>query len=146
MMMDEFPTHWAKRLKLVLIQSLTSWIDHRAASKGAALAFYTLFSMTPILILAIAAAGHIFGADAAQGEIVGQMRELVEPNGAQAIQAMLVAAQDATSGLVATIVASALLLWVYYSAQIFFFGAEFTRQYALCFGSLRPECRTDQPD
>jgi membrane protein len=51
-------TDWARRLKIVLIESLKSWIDHRSASKGAALAFYTLFSMTPILVLAIAVAGY----------------------------------------------------------------------------------------
>ena len=104
------PTHWIRRLKIVLIESLKSWIDHRASSKGAALAFYTLFSMTPILVLAIAVAGYVFGAEAAQGEIVAQMEELVGPNGAQAIQALLAAAQDPVSGRVATLVASVLLL------------------------------------
>ncbi|MCK9285099.1 MAG: YihY/virulence factor BrkB family protein [Rhodocyclaceae bacterium] len=104
------PIYWAKRLKIVLIASLTSWVDHRAASKGAALAFYTLFSMTPILVLVIAVAGYIFGAEAAQGEIVAQMQGLVGPNGAQAIQALLAAAQNPTSGLVATLLAGVLLL------------------------------------
>ena len=102
--------HWVRRLKIVLIESLTSWVDHRASSKGAALAFYTLFSMTPILVLAIAIAGSVFGAEAAQGAIVAQMQGLVGPNGAQAIQALLAAAQDPVSGLVATLVASVLLL------------------------------------
>jgi len=102
--------HWVRRLKVVLVESLTSWIDHRGASKGAALAFYTLFSMTPILVLAIAVAGYVFGAEAAQGEIVAQVQGLVGPNGAQAIQALLAAARDPASGLVATLVASILLL------------------------------------
>lgn len=105
-----FSPHWGWRLKIVLVESLTSWIEHRAASKGAALAFYTLFSMTPILVLSIAVAGYFFGAEAAQGEIVTQMKGLVGPNGAQAIQAVLAAAQDPASGLVATLVASVLLL------------------------------------
>jgi membrane protein len=100
----------ARSLKVVLIESLRSWIDHRAASKGAALAFYTLFSMTPILVLAIAVAGYFFGAEAAQGEIVAQMQGLVGPNGAQAIQALLAAARDPASGLEATLIASVLLL------------------------------------
>ena len=102
--------HWARRLKSVLLESLSSWVDHRASSKGAALAFYTLFSMTPILVLAIAVAGYIFGAEAARGEIVAQVQGLVGPNGAQAIQALLAAARDPASGLVATLVASVLLL------------------------------------
>jgi len=104
------PTHWIRRLKIVLVQSLISWIDHRAASKGAALAFYTLFSLTPILVLAIAVAGYVFGAEAAQGEIVSQVQDLVGPNGAQAIQALLAAAQNPASGMVATLIASVLLL------------------------------------
>ena len=94
----------------VLSDSLKAWIDHRGASKGAALAFYTLFSMTPILVLAIAVAGHFFGAEAAQGEIIAQLQGLVGPNGAQAIQALLAAARNPASGLVATIVSSVLLL------------------------------------
>jgi len=102
--------HWLFRLKIVLIESLRSWIDHRASSKGAALAFYTLFSMTPILVLAIAAAGYVFGAEAAQGEIVAQVQGLVGPNGAQAIQALLAAANDPASGLLAILIASVLLL------------------------------------
>ena len=101
---------WVKRLRVVLSASLTSWVDHRAGSKGAALAFYTLFSMTPILVLVIAVAGYVFGAEAAQGEIVAQVQGLVGPNGAQAIQALLAAARDPASGLVATLLASVLLL------------------------------------
>jgi len=89
---------------------LSAWIDHRAGSKGAALAFYALFSMTPILILAIAGAGYFYGADAAQGEIIAQIEELVGRNGAQAIQALLAGARDPASGLAATMVASVLLL------------------------------------
>jgi membrane protein len=94
----------------VVVQSLNGWIDHRAGSKGAALAFYTLFSMTPILILAIAAAGYFFGAEAAKGEIISQVEGLVGRNGAQAIQALLAGAQDPASGLAATVIAAVLLL------------------------------------
>ena len=94
----------------MLKESLSAWFDHRAGSKSAALVFYTLFSMTPILLLAIALAGYVFGADAAQGAIVGQVQGLVGPNGAQAIQALLAAARDPASGLLATLIASVLLL------------------------------------
>src|ERR1035437_1847941 len=101
---------WVRHLKIVLVESLKSWVDHRGDSKGAALAFYTLFSMTPILMLTIAVAGYFFGAEGAQGEIVSQVQGLTGPNGAQAIQALLAAAQDPASGLVATLVACVLLL------------------------------------
>ncbi|MGE5097291.1 MAG: YihY/virulence factor BrkB family protein [Betaproteobacteria bacterium] len=97
-------------MREVLARSASAWIDHRAASKGAALAFYTLFSMAPILILAIAAAGYFFGTEAAQGEIIAQLEGLVGQSGAQAIQALLADARDPVSGLAATLVAGALLL------------------------------------
>lgn len=101
--------HWPA-VKKILLESFKSWLDHRASSKGAALAFYTLFSLTPILILVIAVAGYFFGAQAAQGEIIGQIQGLVGPHGAQAIQALLAAAYNPTSGLIATVSAIALLL------------------------------------
>lgn len=98
------------RLKVMLNESIASWFDHRAGSKSAALAFYTLFSMTPILLLAIAFAGYVFGAEAAQGAIIAEVQGLVGPNGAQAIQALLAAARDPVSGLLATLIAAVLLL------------------------------------
>jgi len=101
---------WLVRMAGVLGRSLHAWVDHRASSKGAALAFYTLFSMTPILILAIAGAGYFFGAAAAQGEIIAQLEALVGHNGAQAIAALLAGARDPASGLAATMIAAVLLL------------------------------------
>jgi membrane protein len=102
--------HGPGRMFAVLARSMGGWIDHRAGSKGAALAFYTLFSMAPILILAIAGAGYFFGSEAALGEIVAQLEGLVGHNGAQAIQALLAGARDPASGLAATLVAGVLLL------------------------------------
>ena len=97
-------------MQVVLSRSLHAWIDHRAGSKGAALAFYSLFSMAPVLILAIAGAGYFFGTEAAQGEIIAQIEGLVGRNGAQAIQGLLAGARDPASGLAATMIAGVLLL------------------------------------
>jgi len=94
----------------VLRRSFAAWIDHRAGSKGAALAFYTLFSMMPILMLAIAGAGHVFGAEAARGDIIAELEQMVGRNGAQTIQALLLGASDPIEGFAATLVASVLLL------------------------------------
>lgn len=94
----------------VLKSALHAWVNHRAGSKGAALAFYTLFSITPILILAIAGAGFFFGAEAAQGEIIAQVEGLVGRNGAQAIQALLAGASNPASGFAATMLAIVLVL------------------------------------
>jgi len=93
----------------LLTESLSSWINHRGASKGAALAFYALFSLAPILILAIAIAGYFFGNASAQYQIIYQTQNLIGNNGAQAIQALLAAAQDPYSSRVATVVAIVLL-------------------------------------
>lgn len=97
-------------LKWILIETFTSWIDHRASSKGAALAFYTLFSMMPILILAIAIGGYVFGAAPVQSEIKLQLESLIGPNGAQAILILLKTAQDPSTGLVASLFAGALFM------------------------------------
>ena len=103
-------TGWLRGLREVAGASLNAWIDHRPGSKGAALAFYTLFAMTPILFLAIAGAGFFLGADAARGEIIAQVEALVGRNGAQAVRALVADAMDPATSLVATLVATVLLL------------------------------------
>lgn len=97
-------------MREVLTRAVTAWIDHRASSKGAALAFYTLFSMAPILVLAIAGAGYFFGAEAARGEIIAQLEGLVGRSGALAIQSLLAGARNHASGLSATVIAGVLLM------------------------------------
>ncbi|HYD33575.1 MAG TPA: YihY/virulence factor BrkB family protein [Methylophilaceae bacterium] len=94
----------------VAILTVTEWLDNRASSKAAALAFYTLFSMAPILVLAVALAGYFFGTEAAEGEMLTQLRGLVGENGAEAAQAMLAAARDKEAGLISTLIATALLI------------------------------------
>jgi membrane protein len=89
--------------------SVTQWMEHRAASKGAALAFYTLFSMSPVLVLVIAVAGLFYGAEAARGQLLDELRRLMGPQSAQTVQAVLASAQNKESGTIATIVASLLL-------------------------------------
>lgn len=98
------------RLKKVLVGSVQEWFAQRAASKGAALAFYTLFSMAPVLVLVIAIAGAIFGEEAAAGAIYMQLNGLVGSSGAEAIQGLVASANKPGSGLVATIIATALLI------------------------------------
>jgi membrane protein len=97
-------------VRSVIADSLSAWIDHRAASKGAALAFYTLFSMTPILILAIAGAARFLGAEAAQGEIIALVEGMLGREGAEAIRSLLASARDRDTSLVAALIASVVLL------------------------------------
>ncbi|MFZ6873736.1 YihY/virulence factor BrkB family protein [Undibacterium sp. Di27W] len=94
----------------ILQNSVLEWLRHRAASKGAALAFYTLFSLAPILVLVLAIAGFFYGAQAARGQLFGQLQSLVGQSSASAIQALLAGARDAEQSRIATMVASILLL------------------------------------
>ena len=100
-----------KEMRNIITCAVSEWFDHRASSKGAALAFYTLFSMAPILVLVIAIAGLFYGQQAAQGEMLAQLKELLGSQGAAAIQLVLSGARDKDQGLWATIVATALLLF-----------------------------------
>jgi membrane protein len=70
----------------------TGWLDHDASSAGAALAFYTLFSVAPILIIAVAIAGYVFGASHAQAELSEQLRGLIGSAGATAIEELMTSA------------------------------------------------------
>jgi len=99
-----------KDIVRLVLDAINSWFEHRASSKGAALSFYTLFSMTPILVLAIAVVGYFFGHNTAQGEIIEQIESLVGRQGADAARVMLAAARSEDSGLWATIIAVGLLI------------------------------------
>ena len=103
--------HFFKEIKNITQSAIAEWFEHRAASKGAALAFYTLFSIAPILVLVIAIAGLFYGHQAAQGEILAQLQGLVGAQSAEAIQVVLTGARDKDQGVWATLVATALLLF-----------------------------------
>jgi len=78
------------------------WNKDKAPRMGAALAYYTIFSLAPLLIIAIAIAGLAFGMQAAQGEITRQIQGLIGPEGARAIQAMLQSAHKPAHGAIAS--------------------------------------------
>jgi membrane protein len=99
----------SRRIRIVLFGAVEEWLGQRAASKGAALAYYTLFSMAPILVLVLAIAGAIFGPDAARGEIFEQLTGLLGPSAAQAIETLLAGARNPQAGRIATAVATLLL-------------------------------------
>jgi len=83
-------------------ETVNEWVNDRASRKGAALAFYTVFSLAPILILSIAIAGLFFGKEAARGEIFGQVKDLLGADAAAAVQAMIQSASRPGAGLIAT--------------------------------------------
>ena len=96
---------WALLKKVVI-----SWLDDYAPSMGAALAYYTLFSLAPLLLIVISVAGLVFGQDAARGEIELQLRGLMGEQGASAVQSLLASVDKPTEGVTATVVGVVLLL------------------------------------
>ena len=88
----------------------SAWIADRAPTMGAALAYYTLFSMAPLLLIAISVAGAVFGMDAARGEILGQLRSLLGDEGAAAVAALLDNVQRSGQSTLGTVVGALLLV------------------------------------
>ena len=86
--------------------ALRAWWDDDAPRLGASLADYTLFAIAPVLLVATAIAGMVFGADAVRGEIVGQLDQLVGHEGARAVQRLLEGASQRRGGVIATVVGS----------------------------------------
>ena len=87
-----------------------AWLDDYAPSMGAALAYYTVFSLAPLLLIVIAIAGLVFGADAARGEIFGQLRGLMGDDAAKGIEALLASVSKPSEGITATVVGVVVLL------------------------------------
>jgi membrane protein len=87
------------------------WSDHRASRIGAALAFYTVFSLGPILLLAVVVAGFFFGQSAAQGEIHQQIGNLIGAQAAAEVQTVLLRAHRPAAGVLATAVSVVTLLF-----------------------------------
>lgn len=94
----------------VLKHAGKAWLEDNAPSMGAALAFYSAFSLAPLLIIASAVAGLVFGAGAARTAVVEQFRDLIGPIGAEAVQRLLNATANIGTGLLASSVGVALLL------------------------------------
>ena len=90
--------------------SVAGWNNDGASSMGAAIAYYTIFSIAPMLIIITAIAGFFFGADAVQGQIYGQAKNLLGPEGATALQGLVKSANQPTTGFLATIVGLLLTL------------------------------------
>src|ERR1035437_10907194 len=75
-----------KRIWKFIYKVFDEWIDDKAPKLGASLSFYTMFSIAPLLIIIISIAGLLFGAEAARGEIIGQIEGLIGRQGAEVVQ------------------------------------------------------------
>ena len=98
-------------LWLLTRDAFFQWVDDNPFQMGAALAYYTLFSLAPLLVIAIAVAGSVFGRDASQDQVIGAIQDLVGFQSARAIQAMIESAgQRPDSGFLASAAGMVLLL------------------------------------
>ena len=94
----------------LLSATYTKWTEDHAQGLGAALAFYAVFSLAPLLLIVIAIVGGVFGQEAAQGQIIGQIQGLVGEESANAIQRMIEEARKPAAGIIATVLAMVMLL------------------------------------
>jgi membrane protein len=96
----------------LLKETFREWIEDRAPTLGAALAYYTVFSLTPLLVIAIFIAGFVFGPQAAEGKIFDALRDLLGDVGARAVQATVQnASEQPAVGLFATVIGFVTLLF-----------------------------------
>jgi membrane protein len=87
----------SKKILQLLVNTVDRFVLHQDATQAAALAFFTLFSLAPVLLVVVAVAGSVFGQDAVRGQIVNKFQELMGSEAARAIQAILKVAANPTS-------------------------------------------------
>ena len=97
----------------LLKATLKAWNDDYASSMGAALAYYTLFSIAPLLLIVVAVAGLLFGPDAARGEILEQLSGLMGEEGARGVEGLLAGASEPATSVPALV----------FGLVVLFFGA-----------------------
>ncbi|HLM73241.1 MAG TPA: YihY/virulence factor BrkB family protein [Polyangiaceae bacterium] len=84
--------------------TFNDWIDDNVPRLGAALAYYTLFSLAPMLVVAIGVAGLVFGEEAARGEMFGQLQALLGAEGAKLVESLLQSVSKPSHGIIATVI------------------------------------------
>jgi membrane protein len=91
--------------------TVSSWLDDYAPSMGAALSYYTVFSLAPLLLIVVSVAGLVFGEQAVRGELFGQLQALMGADAAQAVQSLLASASRPVHGVIGTAVGIAVLVF-----------------------------------
>jgi membrane protein len=94
----------------VLKEAFANWNKHEAPTRAAALAYFALFSLAPVLVLVITIAGWVFGADAAQGQVQRELTRFIGPESAAAVQQIVIAASRPRTGRMAAIIGTVTLL------------------------------------
>ncbi len=85
-------------------ETASDWLDDNASRLAAALAYYSLLSLAPLLVITIAVAGFFFGPDAARGKVAGELGSVVGAEAAQGIQAVVASAHSPSTGIISTVV------------------------------------------
>jgi membrane protein len=105
------PKHSLRQWSKLLKAAATAWVADYAPSMGAALSYYSVFSLAPLLLLVISIAGLVFGQDAVRGEVFGQLQGLLGVDASKAIEAVLASVSNKkTEGLVSTVIGAVVLL------------------------------------
>ena len=94
----------------VLKQAVQGYLDHGALSRGAAIAFYTVTSLSPLLLMVIAIAGLAIGRDVARAGVIDQLSGLVGPQGTDLIKSIAARSSDPASGAAATVFGAVMVL------------------------------------
>jgi membrane protein len=102
--------NWSSYLRLFKEAGL-AWVEDKATTLGAALAYYTVFSLAPLLLIAIGIASRVFGEEAARGGILHQLEDTVGPATAAAIESMLATTNQSGGSTGLTVVGVVMLLF-----------------------------------
>lgn len=93
-------------------ETLSRWSEDKASTMAAALAFYALFSIAPLMLIAVAVAGLVFGERAAEGQLYAQLAEIIGEASARTVERLVAQLHDQRSGgIVATVVGLATLVF-----------------------------------
>ena len=99
-----------RQLVSLMRRALSAWTDDYAPSMGAALSYYTLFSIAPLLVIVIAVAGFVFGEQAVRGEIMEQLSGLLGADGARTVQGLLQSAAQPAEGAISALISIGVLI------------------------------------
>jgi membrane protein len=105
-----FRLHWPE-IKGLLVESGSKWSQHNAPRLGAALAFYSLLSLAPLLLVLVSIVGLVFGHSAAQRDTVQQVQALMGPAASNAVKAFVEGSRNTSHGVIATIAGLITLLF-----------------------------------
>ena len=111
--MNSLPPSWLplKAMPRVFRQASSEWVDDNAQRLGASVAFYTLLSLAPVVVIAVAVAAVVYGQDAAQGRLASEIQGMAGPDVARTVQGIVKGAYQPRTGVIATLLGLATLVF-----------------------------------